>query len=323
MGQIKGETEIGLGFEVNGIIQSIRFREGQRIKKGDLIANLDPTDAQLKQSYAKAKFNSAQAAYNSVKKQLEVHQKLYEAGAIIKSKMEQVELEVESARFQLETARSEMELADNELRKTFLYAAKDGVMGPRKSEEGEFLSTQDKLGSLYETANVYAEIGVVERDIEKVRIGQNAKIYVDAYTTMTFEGKVEYIFPVVEGKSRTMTVKAKINNQNGLLIPGMFCRADLNIIELTNAYMVPASALINSNNITTLPVIPSHSIQKVSEDEQTGIPEIRRVTIGYMTSDHAQILEGVSSGDLVVLEVQGEFKEGRPVKIVGIEELSF
>jgi len=323
MGQVKGETEIGLGFEVNGVIKTIRFREGQVVKKGDLIATLDSQDAELKQAYSKAKYNSAQAAYNSVKKQLEVHTKLYEAGAIIKSKMEQVELEVESAKFQLETARSEMELADNELRKTFLYAPKDGLMGPRKAEEGEFLSTQDKFGSLYDIANVFVEVGVVERDIQKVRIGQIAKIYVDAYPNKIFEGRVEYIFPVVERKSRTMTVKIKVINAQMELRPGMFCRADLNIIELPRALMVPSNAIINNNNVITLPIIPAKTIEQTEDEEQTGIPEIRRVTVGYMTSDHVQILEGANDGDLAVLEVQGEFREGRKVKIVGIDELSF
>ncbi|MFA5100864.1 MAG: biotin/lipoyl-binding protein, partial [Candidatus Omnitrophota bacterium] len=103
MGTIKGVTEIPLKFEINGVINKINFREGEKIKAGDQIAGIDSRDVELKVSYAKAKFNAAQAAYNSVQKQLEIHRKLYEAGAIIKSKMEQIELEVESARYQLET----------------------------------------------------------------------------------------------------------------------------------------------------------------------------------------------------------------------------
>jgi multidrug efflux pump subunit AcrA (membrane-fusion protein) len=107
------------------------------------------------------------------------------------------------------------------------------------------------------------------------------------------------------------------------LRPGMFCRADLNIIELPRALMVPSNAIINNNNVITLPIIPAKTIEQTEDEEQTGIPEIRRVTVGYMTSDHVQILEGANDGDLAVLEVQGEFKEGRKVKIVGIDELSF
>ncbi|MFA6384268.1 MAG: efflux RND transporter periplasmic adaptor subunit [Candidatus Omnitrophota bacterium] len=322
MGTIKGVTEVPLKFEINGVVKNINFREGEKIKKGDLIASIDSRDVELRISYAKAKFNSAQAGYNSVQKQLEIHKKLYEAGAIIKSKMEQIELEVESARFQLETARSEEELASNEMRKTLIYATKAGVMGVRDAEEGEFVTPQDKVAIVYEINEVYVEAGVVERDIEKVKLGQTAKIFVDAYPTLAFEGTVAYIFPVIEGKSRTLTIKIKVPNPSGLLLPGMFARAEMNIVTLPGALMIPASALINSNDVTLLSVIPAGTIVGTAEDEQTGTAQILKVKVGYLSSDYAQILEGPSENDLVILEVQGELKENTPVKIVGIEELS-
>jgi RND family efflux transporter MFP subunit len=323
MGSVKGITEIPLKFEINGVVKKINFREGERIKKDDAIASIDTTDVELKVSYAKAKMNSAQAAYNSVQKQLEIHKKLYEAGAIIKVKMEQIELEAESARFQMETARSEAELAANELRKTTLYASKDGVMGMREAEEGEFVTPQDKVATIYEINEVFVELGVVERDIEKIKLGQKARVFVDAYPNMLFEGTVAYIFPVVEGKSRTLTVKIKVPNPNSLLLPGMFARAEMTIVELPSALIIPASALINSGGLTLLSIVPSGTIKGTQEEEQTGVSKVVKVKVGYLSSDYAQILEGASEEDLVILEVQGELKENSPVKIVGAEELSF
>lgn len=323
MGSVKGETEIELRFEISGTIEKINFREGERIKKGDLICVLNAKDIELKAAYGQSKYNSAQAGYNSVLKQLEIHRKLYEAGAIIKSKMEQIELEVESARYQLETARKEMEIAEHELEKTKIFAVKDGVMGQRDAEEGEFITPQDKVASLYEIKNVFVEVGVVERDIEKIRKGQHAKVYVDAYPTLAFDSQIEYIYPVVEGKSRTLTVKLKVPNENALLLPGMFCRAELSIVELENAFIVPANTLLNNNGVFMLSVVPFSTIQGNPEELQTGIVQLRAVTVGYLTTDFAQILSGVQENDLVVLEVQGELKENAQVKIVDVEELSF
>lgn len=324
MGTVKGKTEIELKFEINGVIQKIYFREGEKIKKGDLIACLDPKDAQLKVNYAKNKFKSAEAAYNSVKKKLEVHQKLYEAGAIIKSKFEEVELETESAKFQVETTRSEMELAENELNKTFLYATKDGAMGPREAEEGEFVSPQDKIGSLLEISEVFVEVGVVERDINKIKLAQKAKVYVDAYPNTNFEGNVDNIFPTVEGKSRTLTVKIKVPNPNGILLPGMFSRAEIFIVELKDALIIPTTALIHAGaGVTLVPVIPAEFIQVGEDETQTGVVQLRRVNLGYITSDYAQLTEGLSVDDLVIIEAQGELKDNVKVKIVGVEEMSF
>jgi len=324
MGTIKGKTEIELRFEINGVIKKIYFREGEKIKKDSLIASLDPKDAQLKVNYAKSKFNSTQAAYNSVQKKLEVHRKLYEAGALIKSKVEEVELEVESAKFQIETARSEMELAENELNKTNLYANKNGVMGPRDKEEGEFVTPQDKLGSLLETDEVLVEVGVVERDIDKIKLGQKARVFVDAYPSGNFEGIIDSIFPMVEGKSRTMTVKIKVPNSGGLLLPGMFARAEISIIELKDALMLPATSLISTGTgMTLVPVIPAQSTQTSKEEIQTGVVQLRNVKLGYVTSDYAQVIEGVNAGDLIVIETQGELKDNAKVKIIGAEEMSF
>jgi len=324
MGTVKGKTEIELKFEINGVIQKIYFREGEKIKKGDLIASLGPKDAQLRVAYVTNKFYAAQAAYNSIQKKLEVHKKLYEAGAIIKSKLEEVSLECESARFQVETTKSEMELVENELNKTHMYAATDGVMGPREGEEGEFVTPQDKLGALFEISEVFVEVGVVERDINKIKLGQKAKVYVDAHPNVAFEGKIDSIFPVVEGKSRTLTAKIKVPNPEGLLFPGMFARAEILIVELQNALIIPATCLISGGKgITLVPVIPQESIEKSEEGTQIGVVQLRRVNLGYLTSDYAQITQGLVPEDLVVIEAQGELKDNSPVKIVGVEEPSF
>lgn len=323
MGTVKGKTEIKLKFENNGIIQKIYFREGEKIKKGNLIASLDPKDAQLKFTYVKNKFNSVQAAYKSTQKKLEVHKQLYEAGAIIKSKLEEIELECESAKFQVESARSEMELAENELQKTFLYASKDGVMGPRQAEEGEFTTPQDKVGSVFEIDEVYVEVGVVERDINKIKLGQKAKVYVDAYPNNAFEGNVDRIYPVVEGKSRTLTVKIKMPNPDGLLFPGMFSRAEIFICELKGALIVPAASLIPAGKgINLIPLISQETLEKTEAEAQIGTLQLRRVKVGYLTIDYAQITEGLKTGDLVVIEAQGEPKDNARVKIIGIEESS-
>ncbi len=321
MGTVKGKTEIELRFEVNGIIKNIYFREGEKIKKGERIACLGPTDFLLRVAYSKNKLNSAWATYNSILKKLEVHKSLYEAGAILKSKLEEVGLESESAKFQVKTAENELDLVKNELNKTCLYAAKDGVMGPRKKEEGEFTTPQDKIGSLLEIDEVSVEVGVVERDIDKIKLGQKTKVHLDAYPNLTFEGNVDNIFPVVEGKSRTLTVKIKVPNPEGLLFPGMFARVEILIISLKDAFIIPVTCLVTGGKgVNLVPVIPKESIQAAEDETQTGTLQLRKVNTGYMTSDYVQITKGLNKDDLVVTEAQGELKDNIKVRISAIEE---
>jgi hypothetical protein len=103
----------------------------------------------------------------------------------------------------------------------------------------------------------------------------------------------------------------------------MFSRAEINICELKNALIIPATCLISAGGATLVPVIPAESIKKNEDETQTGIVELRRANIGYMTSDYAQITQGLKTDDLVVIEAQGDLKDNTPVKIVGIEEPSF
>jgi membrane fusion protein (multidrug efflux system) len=324
MGTVKGNVEIELKFEVNGIINQINFREGEKIKKTDLIASLDQKDGLLRLEYAKSKLKSTEAAYQSAQKKLETHQKLYDVGAIIKPKLEEVQLEAESAKFQVETILAEVRLAEAELNKTYLYAPKDGVMGPRDAEVGEFVTPQDKVASLLEIGDVLVEVGIVEKDIDKVKLGQKATVNVDAYPNIGFEGKVDNIFPVVEGRSRTLTTKIKVANPRGLLLPGMFARVEIFVVELKESFIIPSMSLITTGpGVTIVPVIPLSSFQKTEEGIQTGVTELRRVTLGYITTDYAQIVEGLNEDDLVIIESQGELRDRANVRIVGVEELTF
>jgi len=324
MGTVKGQREIELRFEINGVIKSIYFREGEKIKKGELVASLEQRDAQLKLTYAKNRLAAAEATYQSSLKKLEIHQKLYEAGAIIKAKLEEVELECESIKFRLETVRNEEQLAKYELEKTNLYAPIKGVMGPREAEQGEFVTPQDRLALFLGIDKVLVEVGIVERDINKIKLGQKAKVFVDAYPDIAFEGTIDNIFPVVEGRSRTLTAKIKLNNPEGLLLPGMFCRAEVVIIELKDALLIPSTSLIpTEQGITLVPVIPGQSIETGEDEIKTGTVQLRPITIGYKTSDYVQVTQGLKEGDLVVIESRGKLKDNTPVHIAAIEEPSF
>ena len=322
MGTVKGKTEIELKFEIPGVIKKIYFKEGEKVRKSALIAYLVPDDAKLKLKYARNKFISAQAAYESSLKKYEINQKLFEVGAIIKSKMEEAELDARSAKAQVDTAKAEEDLAKNDFRKVFLYSTKDGVMGPREAEEGEFVTSQDKMGTLFEISEVYIEVGIVERDINKVRLGQKASIYVDAYPTRVFEGTVDSVYPIIEGKSRTLTAKIKVDNKEGLLMPGMFSRAEISIADLKQVLIIPTSSIMQAGGGKILvPVVPKTTLRTGEDGIQTGTVQIRRVVQGYATNDYVQVAQGLGEDDLIIIETQGELKDNAKVKIVGTEEL--
>jgi membrane fusion protein (multidrug efflux system) len=317
MGTIKGDREVELRFSTNGIIDSINFFEGDMVRKQDIIATLEQKDQLLKLEYAKSKLKTQETAELAAKKKLEIHQSLYDQGIIIKAKLEEVQLEYEGSKSQTQAAQKEVEFALAELGKTYLYSPIDGVMGTRDAEVGEFVTSSVKVASLYDTTTVIAEMGVIEKDISRISLGQKAKINVDTYPGVDFEGKIENIAPIIEGKSRTLTVKIRIKNDNpkGTLFPGMFARIWISVYEKRNTIKLPygcAKDLNGDGEFDTVYVVGSDNIAKA-----------RPIKIGYGSPDYIEVLDGLREGEQVVSEAMAELKDGVKVDVIEVQEPTF
>lgn len=309
MGTVKGALEIELKFEINGTIEAINFREGDVVYKKDLMATLDQKDAQLKVDYSKSKLETAKVQYLAAQKKLEIHKNLYEIGGIIKAKLEEVELESKSAELQVKSAEVELKSAEAEFNKTYMYAPRDGVLGSRDVEVGEFVTPNDKAATLYDIVEVFVELGIVEKDIDKIALGQGVAVTVDAYQGMNFSGTVDNVFPIIEGKSRTLTVRVRIINENALLLPGMFARAMITVAEFENVIVVPSMSLHQEEGIYAVFVV-----------DESSVARSRPVEIAYVTTDYTVIASGLYEGEIVVTDASQELKDGMPVDAIEIQE---
>ncbi|MEE8360301.1 MAG: efflux RND transporter periplasmic adaptor subunit [Candidatus Omnitrophota bacterium] len=305
LGTVKGYREMDLRFEINGVVDSMNFREGEEVREGDIIASLDQYDALLKLKYAQI--------------ELDKSKKLFEIGSIIKAKLEQSELEYESAK--------------SDLDKTYLYAPRDSVLGTRDAEIGEFVTSNDKIVTLIDDADVFVEIGIIERDIGKVRVGQNAKVYVDTYPDIDFKGKVDNISPIIEGRSRTQTNKIRISNTKRLLLPGMFARVLVDVYTKENAIVIPNTALNKTEEGYVVFVVHMTEVEDEEgfeeepeevfiEEEvgESGVAEARPILFEYRSSDFSVIKEGIEDGELVVVETQEKLNDQMNVIVTEVQE---
>jgi RND family efflux transporter MFP subunit len=317
MGTIKGDREVELRFATNGIVDSINFFEGDLVRRGDIIATLEQKDALLKLEYAKIKLRTQKFTEESAEKKLEIHRMLYEDGIIIKPKLEEVQIEYEGAKSQTQSAQKEVEFALAELDKTYRYSPINGVMGTRDVEIGEFVTSNIKIASLYDTATVIAEMGVIERDINRVALGQRAKVTVDTYPGVEFEGQIENIAPIIQGKSRTLTVKIRIRNDNpkGTLLPGMFARVWISVYEKKNTVRLPSSCLYDISNDGEF-----DSVYVVTPENTAKVKPVR---IGYVSTDYVEIVDGLREGEQVVSESMAELKDNVKVDVIEVQEPMF
>ena len=327
IGNIKGFKEIDLKFQVAGILENFNFEEGERIQEGDIIASLIQKDALLKLKYAEIEYSKAQ--------------KLFEIGAINQMKVDQGKLEYDSAK--------------SELDKTNIYATTNGFLGSRVCDVGSYVTPNDKVGVFVQSNKVYAEFNVIEKDVPKIELGQKAEVYVDAFPTKSLSGTVDRIAPIIEGRSRTEVIKIEIANKDGVLKPGMFARALISTYEKKDDLVIPASALkkveadyfvyvVHKEEIKQEPVQDKTAKEKKpwwgglggkkakAQEEKPalagpkeakaeyGTIEVRKVKPGYMTQDLIEISSGVSENEIIVVEVQEEFKDKTKVEIAEVQE---
>ncbi|PIQ82600.1 MAG: hypothetical protein COV76_02915, partial [Candidatus Omnitrophica bacterium CG11_big_fil_rev_8_21_14_0_20_64_10] len=212
MGSVRGTREVDLKFETDGTIREMNFREGDLVAKGDTLAALDDREARLRVDYADSKVETALAQLRLAEQRLSVNEDLFSIGAIIEAKLREAEIEAEQAETQVVTARRERALAANELGKLVLRAPMDGVIGTREAEVGEVVNPQKIVATLIEISQVDVELGIIERDIERIRLGQRVKVQVDSLPATPFEGRIDNLAPLIEGKSRTLTAKVRVAN---------------------------------------------------------------------------------------------------------------
>ncbi|MCX5678995.1 MAG: efflux RND transporter periplasmic adaptor subunit [Candidatus Omnitrophica bacterium] len=326
IGNIKGFKEVDLRFQAAGVIESMNFEEGEKIQEGDIIASVVQKDALLKLKYAEVELNK--------------NKRLFEIGAISPLKMEQAKLEYESAK--------------SDLDKTNIYAMYNGFMGPKTLDVGSYVnpSTSDKVGTFIVMDKVYAEFSIIEKDMPNVTLGQKVDVFAESYPNKSFSGTVDRISPIIEGRSRTMTIKVELDNKDGILKPGLFIRALIYTYDKKDAIVVPTSAMKKKDADVFVYIVTKEEPKKevveekpkekkrglfgfmagkkkeepkkepmVKEKEaQFGTVEVRKIKMGHTTPDLMEVDDGVKEDDLVIVEVQEEFKDKARVEISEVQE---
>jgi membrane fusion protein, multidrug efflux system len=310
LGTIKGAMEFKLSFEIPGMVSSVNYKEGERYEEGALLVSLRQDDILLRLKRAQAELNKSETQAQIAEQKFKEHEKLFGLGAIPKTTLENVRLEWESSKYESEAARLEVKANEAMLEKSNLYAPSAGMIGELNIEEGETVTPNTLLGTHIMTEYVFAEFGIVERDVNKIALGQKARIFVDAFPDKTFEGVIENISPVVAGTSRTATAKVRIENTDKLLLPGMFARIRILLYSKKNTLVVPTDSIQGKEGEQFIYVVHS----------DTGVVEKRPITIGYTRPDYSQVDAGISEGEVVAVSGLDRLEDGKKIRLLETQE---
>jgi len=178
----------------------------------------------------------------------------------------------------------------------------DGMIRERRAGVGEYLVAGAPIATLVRIHPIRLALAIPERSAVGVRVGQEVRVMVEGDPTV-YRGRVVRLSPSIQEQNRTLNIEAEVPNERAVLRPGAFAKADIVVGTDQPAVFVPASSIVVFAGIEkVLSVKDGRSIE-------------RRVTTGQKERDRVEIVEGLASGELVVVE-PGNLVGGQPVVIV-------
>lgn len=292
-GTVEESETIPLSFSVVGSVSKVLVSEGDFVRKGELLAELN--DETYKNAYEMSLASQKQAedAYNRLLP-------MYKNGNLPEIKL----VEVETG---LQQAKSATLIAKKNVDDCKLYSPVDGFVGKRSIEPG--MSAVPNLTSItiIKIEKVFAKVPVSENEISSVKIGNKANIKIGALNYSEFVGTVEEIGVIADPIAHTYKIKIGIVNKNHQIKPGMICNVTLykNKVDKAAGLFVPSRAvLVDDQGKNFVYVVDKNKAFR------------KYVKTGKLLSDGIEITEGLNDGEQIVVAGQQKLVEGSLVKIV-------
>ena len=288
-GSLVANESVILKSEVSGRVESINFEEGQRVKKGQLLLQLD--DKEIRAEIDKLNFTKKLNEDN------ESRQKQLLAKEAISQE------EYETALTTLNTTLAEINVKQVQLQKHQIRAPFDGIIGLRNVSQGSYINSSDDLVTLYSINPIKIDFSVPGKYSSQVNAGDQIYFEVDSYEGEIFEGKIYAVEPQIDPKTRSIQARAKSKNEGNKLFPGQFAKINLTLDTYQNAIMIPTEA-----------VVPELNGKKVFLYKD-GKVESKSIITGIRTADKIQVTDGLNDGDIVLTSGILQLRQGMEVDI--------
>jgi membrane fusion protein (multidrug efflux system) len=287
VGALIAEDSVVLRPEIDGRIVRLLFKEGQPVKQGALLVELDSAEQRARLAAAEADLRLAESRYKR-------NEELVAQSFISRQALDE-------SRANLDILRARLRQEQVALDKTMIRAPFAAMVGLRQVSPGAYVKKGDDIVRLDALGTLKLEVPVPETALPLVRIGQLITLTVDALPGQRFSGKVHAIDPVVDPVSRNVRVRARIANPNGQLKPGMFARATADLGGKTSAILLPEQVIVPR---------PDGAYVFLAVN---GKAELRKVVLGKRDPGRVEIVSGVAAGDTVILDGQIKLRPGVPV----------
>lgn len=287
---LEAEDEATVTAKTGGVIEEVLVEEGDRVRRGQVLARMETDKLRLEVARAKAALDKIEQDYKR-------NESVYQRNLVSREAYER-------SKFELDGARAAYDLSQLALRESEIRAPFDGVISLRHIKVGNQIQPGSPAFRVTRLDRLWAHLYVPERDIHKLASGQPVALSVDAWPGLQFRGEILRVNPVVDAQTGTVKVTVAMAPKQAELKPGMFGRVEIRYDRRASAVLVPKDAVLTEDAAQAVFVIAGGKASR------------RAVKLGYSDIDHYEVLEGLKDGEEVVVTGQTSLKDASRVQVV-------
>jgi RND family efflux transporter MFP subunit len=316
-GYVVAQRKASVASKGTGRLVYLGVVEGDRVKKDQVLGRLEDNDIRAQLEEAKANLKLAEADLNDSRNNYNRQKELLKSGATTQMEVDAAEAVYNRVLASIDVAKANLNSAQVALENTLIRAPFDGTVLTKNAEVGEIVAplgasttSRGAIVTMADMKSLQVEADVSESYIERIKIGQDCEIILDAYPQVSYEGFVDKIVPTADRSKATVLVKVEFRNYDSKVLPEMSSKVLFLSKQLSDAEKNQPSVL----------VVPSSSIVQrdgrdvvfmVKDEKAVEVPIIR----GRNLDSFVEIKSGLANGDKVIEGVSSEISDGTKVKV--------
>jgi membrane fusion protein (multidrug efflux system) len=310
VGSLEADERTVVTTEVAGKVEKIHFDEGSVIKEGingngslPVLVELDDDLLRAERRTVEAELQASQSDLEQAKDDFQRQERLKENGATTEAEFTRAKIQLKQAKANVEEVKARLEETREQLEKTRIRAPFAGVLGEREVSRGSYVRPGDPIVEIVRQDPIEVSFDVPEKFRSELNTGQTVQLDVGAYPERAYEGTVFYISPSAQPDTRTIEVKARLENPERALNPGMFANVRLITATRENAPVVPDSAVVPRDDRHFVYVVNDGTAKRVE------------VQLGQRYPDAVEIRKGLDGSETVITAGLQKVNEGVNVNV--------